>query len=484
MLSNAKLTRALNRVASLLCAVTFGAALPAAGVGVALTPQPVMAQEAADDVIVFKSGQQVQGTIIEETPTSVRMKVVIAGIAAETTYSQADILTIKRGAAKSAPAAAPASSSATAPAPAAASVSPAPAEAGAPKVYVIELTGWFGEDISQTPMRQAVKDAKANDVDYLIVVMDNDWSLRRRGSMEDLKDDDGMFDQFWRAEDMDVVFTEEIQRQWTKQPKVIFWVKKAMGGAAFLPFNCPNIYFHSDGKMGGIGHLENTVKSGDQVVKEKLFGARMGHVEGMAVRGGYDPRIIRAMARDDYVLSYKMVGGKPVFLEREPAAPDEFALTNDATKEENKDSEIDLARGQGKNVLTLNADLAYKLGVSKGTVDSLDDLFHQIGLRSHSLVKGQSASIMKNWRDGLDKAKRDLPKLWDKYQEVQVGGNYSERTRARGQQINLINQMQAIEKRYEEALNPRSVGVLGWNDLETLKQQIKLQQSADKDERR
>lgn len=475
------LTRAL-RIAAALGLTTLAAPLSLGTA--ALVPTPAFAQQGdARDSLILRDGKTVTGKILSETPTTVRMRVVVAGISGETDFSRSDILSIVRGN--------PAPDSGT-PAPAAAADKNPPKTATPPepasdktKVYVMELSGWFGTDISQTPVRNAVRDAKRLNADYIVVVMDNDWSLRRMGRMDTLKDDDSRFEQFWRAEDIAPALNEEIEREWTKRPTVVFWVKKAMGGAAFLPFCCPNIYFHSEAKMGGIGHLSDVIKSGDQVVKEKLLGARLGHVGGMAEKGGYDKRIILAMARDEYVLSVKFEGGRPVLLERMPQSADEILLTDDGSKDENKDSDEALARGEGKNVLTLTADLAYKLGISKGTVDSLPDLLHALNLdRTSEVLKGQADHIMKSWRDGLDDAKRTLPKLWEKYQGVQVQGDYSERSAARSKQISILTEMQQIEKKYEECLNPHQVGVPNWNELETIKNQIKLGGMADKREKR
>jgi hypothetical protein len=356
----------------------------------------------------------------------------------------------------------------------------------------VELNGVFGEDISQTPIRNAVKDAKKLGADYLIFVLDNDWSfLRESGGRSDQekKDDQGNFDELFRSEAIETTFTEEIKHEWPAdhQPQVVFWVKKAMGGACFLPFNAKTIYFASEAKMGGIGKLERIFGStGDKVVREKQFALRLGHAEGRAIQGGYDPRIVRAMARTEYVLSYKMEGGKPEFLERMPEAPGEILLTDDG-KDENEDTEEQLGHGEGNDCLTLTSKLAYDLGVSRGTVDSMDDLLFQLGLaRNHVMVKGQSAQIMKTWRDGLEKARRELPKLWKQFEEVEVKapGQYPQRTQARGKRKSIITDMQGIEKKYEEALNPHSVRAPNYTELEEIKHKIDLEQLADKPEKR
>lgn len=483
------LVRRVQPVVGMLALAGLGPALPLA-TGVLATPAPAVAQEAAgDDVIVFTNGKKITGKITEETATTVTIRFSTSGIPATVTYQKSELLSITKGTGKTEPAPATPTKAGE---PARATpkndmrASTDPTDPNKKKVYKLELNGVFGEDISQTPMRQAIQDARKLDADYIIVVLDNDWSLRRFGQMGEIKDDQSGFEQFWRVEDMDPVLTEEIERQWTKKPTVVFWIKKAMGGAAFLPLSCPNIYFHSEGKMGGIGQVEETVKSGDEVVRQKLIGARLGHVRGMAVKGGYDPRIVLAMTLTDYVLSYRMSGGKPEFLERAPASPDEEPLTDDG-KEGNKDNNEALARAEGNDCLTLKADIAFTLGISKGTVDSYDHLMQKLGLSRDGIqLNGKADQLMKAWKTGLGSAKRQLPKLWEQVGDVAVKdpGGYPERTAARNRRKALINEMQGIEKKYEEALNPRAIGVPGWADLETMKKEIELQQLQDKPDRR
>lgn len=444
-------------------------------------------QDETLDLVIFRDGKVAEGKILEETDTTVRMRVVVAGISAETTYDKSRILQIQRGAkaANNAPAKAPASAKTSEP-----DRSTSESATGKVAVYFAKLGGEFGRDISETPLKEIVRDARKYQPDFLIIELDNEFKIYGQEQQEATTH---VFDQLWRAEELAPILTTEIRDdpQWVKKPQLVFWVKRALGGAAFLPFITPHIYFHPEGKMGGIGHLEKIFNgSGDRVVQEKQFSLRLGHAEGKAIRGGYDPRIIRAMARDEYVLSYRIVGGKAELLERMPESADEFLLTDDGSEQEGRRDDIQaLARGEGNDCLTLTADVAHKLGVSKGTVDTFEDLMFQLGIsRNYELVKGQSKRIMESWSEGIENAKRQLPRLWREYQRVEVKapGGYRERTQARSQRKQILTEMQQIEKRYEEALNPRRIppGLPNWHDLETLKKQIDLEQLADKPERR
>jgi hypothetical protein len=464
--------------AALLGVFTLAPALTI-GLGIAATASPAMAGFQTKDTIIFRSGRIVEGKVLKETATHVQVEIDVAGIKAITDYAKSDILSItKAETSDEAPATTPATASDKRPSTAPAKVEPVE---GAPKVYVVELKGKFGVDISETPIRNAVRDARRHEVDYLIFVLDNDWSMIRYGKVEERSDDESEFQGFFRAEKINPAYTEEIEREWTKQPRVVFWVKKAMGGAAFLPLSCPEIYFHPQARMGGIGKMDKMHTQADQVVREKWFGAGMAHVEGMAIRGGYDPRIVRAMARDDFVLSVRYEGGRPVLLERMPENSDEFLLTDDG-KDEREDTEEDLARGLGNDNLTLDADLAFKLGLSKGTVGTLEDLLFKLGIhRNHEMVKGQSEQIMRSWRNGIESAKSELRRIWSDFQRVPDGGaNYEERTRNRGRRLRYIEQMQGLLRRYDEAINPRELGIPDYDTLELMKSQLQLEQLRDR----
>lgn len=476
-----RLRRGLSGLVGMLAVAGMGPILPIA-TGVLTNPSPAIAQEgSSQDAIVFKTGLRIEGKILEETATTVTIQFVTAGISGTQTYQKSELIAVTRG--TGAPAAGTPAVAADpvkiAPRPDAAS----PSDPGRKKVYIIELSGEFGRDISQTPIRNAVRDAKKYEPDYLIFILDNEWS--RWGGLEEIKDDEGAFDQLFRTEDMAPILNDEIPREWDKQPTMVFWVKKAMGGAAFLPLNCRNIYFHTEGKMGGIGGLNRIFGNmGDKVVREKQFSLRLGHAEGMAIQGGYESKLVRAMARDEYVLSYRLEGGKPVYLERMPESPDEVLLTDDGDEQAgNRDDIVMLARGEGNDCLTLTAKLAFELGVSKGTVDTMDDLIFKLGIaRNHEVISGNSKRIMKGWSDGIEDARRKLARLWRDFNEVEVAppGEYPQRTTARGRRRAICDEMQTILKRYEESLDAREVPCPDWATLNIIKERLKTEQMADR----
>lgn len=426
--------------------------------GVAASPaaaQQTAPAADAPDTIIFKSGRVVQGRVLSETDTVVKFRVVMSGMSAEVEYQKSEILRIARGAASTDAPAAPAPASAPAATPAAATP-PESDGVQAVRYAWVDLTGQFGVDITQTPIRQVFRDAKQNNVSTIVFMLDANWEAN---PIEPLPDDAANFTELMRAEPMTVVFANEVPQEWNPQPRIVFWVKTAMGGAAFLPMVCPEIYFHPEGKMGGIGNLSFLFEGrGDQVVREKQRSLLLGHAEGWARVGGYDYRIVRAMARVEAVLSISYEDGKPVLVERMPENPSEELLTWDG-QAPNADSVRDRVRGEGKDVLTLNERTARLVGVSRGTAGTREEVLSLMGIdRSGELVAGRSQRIMQDWSQGVDSAKRQIRRLLQEFGEVypqRNAGERDERIRQRGRCRKILEDIMGLLNRWGEGIDQR-----------------------------
>ncbi|MBX3358252.1 MAG: hypothetical protein KF745_07475 [Phycisphaeraceae bacterium] len=431
--------------------------------------EPPAANKAADekakddgslDRLIFKSGRTAEGKILEEKNGEVKIRVVgPGGLTVETTYNRSEILLIEKGVVK---VDAPADAKTDAPAVTGKPVSEG--KPGAAKVYLIELKGEFGRDVSATPLRQVMYDARKYQPDVLLVKMDTDFRLHGE-EVEDFTEGgaEGAFDQqLETARQLQTIFTDEVRDdpEWKTKPRLVCWVHKALGGAAFLPFVFPEIYFAPDAHHGGIGSLDHLFDGvGDEVVRQKQRSLRLGRAEGLANKGGYNPIILRAMAMSEVVLSVKFEGGKPVFIEAMPEGPDEELLTDDGSEAEGRRDTIqDVARLKGNDNLNLTADLAYKLQVSKGTVDTMDALAFKLGIgRNYEVIDGRSESIITDWGRSVSEAERTFLRKYRDQQELQVQapGGYDQRTQYRGTRIRLLKECRSIIERYQEALNPR-----------------------------
>ncbi|MBU6412368.1 MAG: hypothetical protein KGS45_02755 [Planctomycetes bacterium] len=409
-----------------------------------------------------------------------------SGIEFTNDYNRADILSLKKGVSNPAPKQnEPNKTEPKSDSPAAAPVSAEPsvqseASSDKDKVYIVKLTGEFGSDISKIPVRRAIEEAKAKNAETLIFHIDNKWEFynARTGEKSTSATLIGPgINQLLQFEDMSPVFSDEIQQSWKKQPRIVFWVKQALGGAAFLPFMSREIYMTSDGRMGGIGGLD-LIMQGNRTVVEKQRSLRLAHAQGWAIKGGYDPRIVSAMMVVEYVLSYRPVGDGVEFIERMPETSDEVNLTDAGES----DTTAESVRGRSKAFLTITPETGRAIRVVKDIADTEDELFFKMGIERRVEVVGRSDQIMKSWSSGLERATKDLRRLWGEEARTPIEGNYEQRRAARSKRIRAIEQIQDIFKRFGNALNDarQEIEIPADPELNTIKEQIRIAQQQDR----
>jgi len=451
-----------------------------------------MAMGDEEDVIVLKSGNvEIRGEILSETDTTIKFKGKMSGITIEKEFAKSDLASITRGkksggdAGKPAPAATPGAPNA-APAQPVKSDSPS-RDVKKTNIYVIEMSGEFGVDVTQTPIRAAVKDALKNQADVIICVLDS----KPAGDNGTPASAEERFDEIFRSEVMTPIFVEEIPRDWKPKPRVVFWVKNAVGGSAMLPFVCPEVFMSKDAIWGGIGYLTTQFDGvGNAVVQHKQYSLRLGHAQGWAITGGYNPNLINAMAAASYVMSYKITGDKVEFFERMPDPLKGEVLLTDDGEGANRDSIKDTLEDKGNDCLTLTPKVARDIRVSKGTVETIDELIFELGYeRTGSMVAGRSKSIMEGWKKELIEAKKGIKRAIDEYLEVRVEapGDYQARTKARGIRKSRIERILSILDKYEEGISQRWRGqnrVPPNANLRQIIDNIKTEQLLDKPEGR
>lgn len=358
-------------------------------------------------------------------------------------------------------------------------------DTNAAKVYIIELRGEFGRDCSPTPLARAIDEARKMQADYIVVRIDCDYKLRGQAT-QDFNAAGGAADAYdtEKAAEMATMLTDRIRDdpKWEKKPKLVMWIRKALGPACFFPWVSHDIYYTPDALHGGIGYLDRLFGgTGDYVVREKQRSLRMARAKGLAEKGGYDARIITAMSRNDYVLSVNYVGGKPEY--HEDLSGEEI-LTDGGNEENGRmDKMEDVVRYRGNDVLTLNAEKALKLGISKGTVGTIDDLIFDLGIaRNYKVLDGKANKIFSEWSREVHKAEKDLGDKWREFNMTPIEGDTPDkRNQGRSKRIAILNQMKLLVKKYGEALNPRAVRApTNEADLNSMIEQLQQQIRLDK----
>ncbi len=441
-------------------------------------PKETQAGNPAPDRIVLRSGRIVDGKILDETETQITMNVVMNGITAKTTFLKTEVLEIKRGVNTSAPPTVAVKSPQPDPikkkeVPAKEDKEPDSAanedDPDLTRLYLVEIEGRFGFDVSKTALANLFKEADKELADTIPAPGDSDRTIvdpaKRDRNIIVIKMNTGSQpgdNTIFAAEDLAPVVKEQIV---DRGRRVVFWIELAAGGAAILPFVSPDIYFTPEGRLGGIADLDK-FNIGDHMVDEKQISLRIGHAEGFLIKGGYGEHIpaLHAMLRKQYWLFVRFEGGKPIYLEKEPdeGDPHEWVLLSDDGEGENADE----AALIGNDMFLLEPDWAEKLGISDGTAETIDDLAFRLGVQRHykAIEKNRGQKALDAWKTGIDDAiKNVLPeetettrrgKLWREYDDIPPGGDFTERKRSRGRKINILRQIRAIVAQYAEVLDP------------------------------
>jgi len=489
--------KGLAGLAALALVALSGTAFAQAGTPSTKTaPVAAAASGPVEATLIFKNGRVLTGTIVSETPIAMKFKGESHGIAFETEYQKSEILEVKRGAAVAAPAAA------DAPAAIPSAISELDAAAitegiVGDRVYVMELTGRFAEDITLSPIRSALRDARNQKANTIIIVVNNTVFDAEQFMDAELEAEATTAREIRNVEPILSHLIQQMPRDWEaaglQPPRMVTLVKKAMGGSAFIPLVSKEIYFAPEGKLGGVGSMDTNILAvgGSRRVLEKWLAASLQTAVGWVNHSGFPQpeELTRAltMVRDVYTL--RIENGKPLLVTGYPANPSELLLSDDG-EGPNADNIVQMSRGEGNDVLTINADLATMLGLSKGTVSSQDELLQNLGYTSGNLVKSRADNIMRDWSRGIVSARSELRRLREDYADIQVEGEWTERRNARSSQISRIEQMKQVLTRFGEGISPRWLNENGFAltgegtpdlaQLTLIQDQIRAAQLADR----
>ncbi len=430
-----------------------------------------------DHVVLNKNGGTlVKGQILEENATSITMMVEFPGMpAVKTTYLKSDIISIKKDQpADIAPAKEKKADEKKGDRVKEQQAPTATAEDDAAKIMVIKLEGFLGRDITLTPMTEMFEkvdeefadldssgNVKPERKDKNILVFEVDAATQPQQG----------FDGFFAAEDLALL----LEKQFSKGRRIVFWIKRAEGGAGYLPLISPEIYWQSDGELKGAGNDLDSFDMGDKMVNEKQISLRLGHAEGFPVKGGYGAgtgtpggAVVRALARSQNWMVVRMEGGKPIILERPPTDED-FAQSPNWTvlKDDGKDKNKDAKLTEGNDKLVLKADWARNLGLSKGTADTVEDLAFRFGVQRNwkEIEKPKAQKALEDWSDSIDRALSRIRQqgnaqnprgtLWRDLDDIGTPPPTTpdEAIKHDGQRIQILRQIQAILTRYKEVFD-------------------------------
>ncbi len=433
------------------------------------------AQDAEDgdteDMVIFTNGRIVRGDILEETDSTIIMNVRIGSMPeVRTVYEKSQILEINRDVPRESAGGGSGNEEAEGNN---TDVIPEKNTRGedinddTTLFYVADLKGIFEQDLTETPLRSLFQDIDRTFDDLVpvpsgsggtayrvdettrdkhVVILKLDASTRSQG-----------FDGLFAAERVTPVFKDELQ----KGRRIVFWVKNAAGGAAFVPWLSSEMYVTSDSVMGLAGDLDD-FDIGDEMVNMKQISLRMGHAEGMVVYGGYDRlgvAIIQAMARSRYWFAVRLTGVEPeYYISTQQPGPEimdnpQWILLSDNGQGEYEDDPD--AQLYGNDTLVLRDDLLLKLGIADGVADSIEDIAMSMRVfRNYAVLENtNSKRILEGWSGDVRRAMTNFQRIFQEANNMQVGGGRDAIIAALGRQQRLLLQARGILNRYAEVMD-------------------------------
>jgi ATP-dependent protease ClpP protease subunit len=188
-----------------------------------------------------------------------------------------------------------------------------------------------------------------------------------------------------------------------KRHRVVAWVKKAISAGCSLAMACSEIYFMTEGTAGSV----TTVRGTQSVAEEEV----QTHIEALvqaAKRNGYSEHIARAMKLNKYMCSY-----------------DKDPVTGDITWYGDTSGQYVLSDDQSN--LCFNSSNAEHCRFSKGTADTFEDIARKLDLPEWKEVNTYGRQISQRWKDTVERAQLEIPRLLTQRQFKGTSGGAVER---------------------------------------------------------
>ncbi|MCK4873303.1 MAG: hypothetical protein KAS72_11305 [Phycisphaerales bacterium] len=181
--------------------------------------------------------------------------------------------------------------------------------------------------------------------------------------------------------------------------RIVAWIESAIGAAAMTAITCEEIYFMPEGHFGGCtGFYWNGCSY--RIVSREELEQVLFMMERISERGGYDPLIMRKMQVNWFALSADIDADSVV----------QFHPDDSGEHIVNPDGEI----------LTFNSQTAMRFGFAKGIAATEEELASLLGLTQWQR-SDVSEQIMKQWRETIRAAERQVPEHIVKYMQALSG---------------------------------------------------------------
>ncbi len=279
---------------------------------------------------------------------------------------------------------------------------------GATKITFISLEEMVGPYMNADALRKSAKEAEEAKADIVVLVINSGG-----GALNEV-----------------LPLSDVIHKEMKKKFRVVTWVRSAISAAAMTAFNTEEIYMMSQGNIGAAVAFTQqgggTTKAADGEALEQIL--KLG--EELSRRGKRNPLIMRAM-QTFIILSCDI---------------DENGIVTWYDNDKGR-----FVINPHDRILTLNAVDAEKYGISRGTVDTKEDLVRKMGVREWVEVGQKADEYQVNFRSNVKTVEARTNELLARYNlalSAAGGGNDAGiRNRYIGQARQILNELRGLVRR-------------------------------------
>jgi len=264
------------------------------------------------------------------------------------------------------------------------------------RVYVIPLEGMVGKYFRKDKLEEAIDAAKPYDPDVIVLLINSPG---------------GLLTEIYKLRD----YLQEVRDEY----HIVVWIKSAISAAAMTSFNVREMYFMKEGHIGAATAFNGA--TGVALTGERLD-EWVKDAREMFESAGWDPKIAQAMIVKDYWLTADIEilpnGEKRVTFHDDDSG--QYVLSR---PEEN---------------LVIDSVQAMQFNIANAVCDNEDELAKALNLDGWVEVSDSGRKIMMNWKNTLDRADREYPKL---IQRMNAAGQIADPRASLGQQAQILREI-------------------------------------------
>ncbi len=252
----------------------------------------------------------------------------------------------------------------------------------APGVFVLPLRGGVGEEFRHEEIEMIGEEADKYGPGQIIVLI-----ISSNGGL--VSESELITETIWDLK---------------KRHRVVAWVEKAISAGCSTAMVCDEIYMMTEGVAGSVTSIYGNL----QHVPEKEAQAGIDYLVRIAKEAGRSEHIARSMKLKKYLCSY-----------------DKDPQTGEVTFYGDLSGEFVLSDAESN--LCFNSTNALDCGFSDGTADTEEELAKLLDLPRWHEKSDYGRRIAKKWRDTVEKAKEEIPRLIARRGYWKTSGGVEER---------------------------------------------------------